>query len=129
LNITKAAVTKVARATWTSLAAVSICMLGSAAQASDSGDSATQKTVGYGDLNLTDSKGVQVLYWRLTSAAKTVCDMPDQRELARAAAAKRCMEQAMEQAITAVNNPLLTSLYLEKTAPTEKRFVAVARTG
>jgi len=102
-------------------------MLGSGAQASDSGDSSTQKTVKYADLNLTDAKGVQTLYWRLTSAATTVCDVPDQRELARAAVAKHCVDQAMAHAIATVNNPLLTSLYVAKTGATDKRFAAVAR--
>jgi UrcA family protein len=129
LNITKAAGTKIARATLTTLAVTSICMLGSVAQAAGSSDSATQRTVGYADLNLADSKGVQTLYLRLTSAAKTVCDMPDQRELARIAAARNCMEQAMVQAINSVNNPMLTSLYLAKTGTSEKRFAIVARLG
>jgi UrcA family protein len=129
LKITKAAGTKVARATWTTLAAASICMLGGVAQASESGDVSTQKTVDYGDLILTDAKGIQMLYSRLTSAANTVCDMPDQRELARMAIAKRCVEQAMIQAVTNVNNSLLTSLYLAKTGTTEKRFATVARMG
>jgi UrcA family protein len=129
LKITKAAATKVARATWTTLAAASICMLGSVAQASEAGDSSAQKMVGYGDLHLTESKDVQMLYGRLSSAAKTVCNMPDQRELARTAAANRCVEQAMVEAISAVNNPMLTSLYLAKTGTTEKRFATVARIG
>jgi UrcA family protein len=128
LNVTKAPGTKVAR-TWTTLAAVSICMLGSVAQAADLSDSATQRTVSYGDLNLTDAAGAQVLYSRLTSAAKTVCDMTDQRELARTGAARHCMEQAMVQAVNSVNNPMLTSLYLAKTGTTEKRFAIVARLG
>jgi UrcA family protein len=129
LNITKAAAAKVARATWTTLAAASIFMLGSAAQAADSGESADQKTVGYADLNLTDVKGVQVLYWRLDSAAKTVCNMPDRRELARAANARQCVDQAMVQAIATVNNPLLTSLYLAKTGTMDRRVATVARIG
>jgi UrcA family protein len=104
-------------------------MLGSVAQASDSGDSFAQNTVSYGDLNLTDMRGVQVLYSRLSSAAKTVCDMPDSRELERTVVAKRCVEHAMVQAITTVNNPLLTSLYLAKTGTTERRFATVARIG
>jgi UrcA family protein len=104
-------------------------MFGSVAQASDLGDSSAQKTVSYGDLNLTDTMGVQLLYSRLSSAAKTVCDMPDQRELARTAVAKRCIEQAMVQAINTVNNPQLTQLYLAKSRTTEKRFATVARIG
>jgi UrcA family protein len=129
LNITKAAATKAARATLTTLAVASICMLGSVAQASASGDSSAQETVRYGDLNLSDAKGVQVLYWRLLSASKTLCQMPDQRELARAAVAARCVERTMVQAITAVDNPQLRALYFAKTGTTELRFATVARIG
>jgi UrcA family protein len=129
LTNTKTVMTNMARVTWTTLAAASICMLGNIAQASDSNDFAAQKTVEYGDLNLTDTNGVQVLYSRISSAARTVCEMPDQRELARAAIAKRCVEQAMVQAITTMNNPLLTNLYLSKTGTTERRFATVARIG
>ena len=129
MNITKAAATKAARATLTTLAVASICMLGSVAQASYSGDSSAQETVRYGDLNLSDAKGVQVLYWRLLSASKTLCQMPDQRDLARAAIAARCVERTMVQAITAVDNPQLRALYFAKTGTTELRFATVARIG
>jgi UrcA family protein len=129
LNTTKTAASKLARATWTMVAAVSICMLGNVAQAADSGDSSVQRTVAYRDLDLSDANGVQLLYWRLSSAAKTVCDRADQRDLARVAVANRCIEQAMVQAITAVNSPMLTSLYLAKTGTTQRRFATVAQIG
>jgi UrcA family protein len=129
LNTTKTAASKLARATWTMVAAVSICMLGNVAQAADSGDSSVQKTVGYRDLDLSDANGVQLLYLRLSSAAKSVCDSADQRDLARVAVANHCIEQAMVQAITAVNSPMLTSLYLAKTGTTQRRFATVALIG
>lgn len=127
MNITKAAATKVRQATWTILAAASISMLGSVAQASDSGDSAPQRTVGYADLDLTSTKGATVLYSRLTSAANAVCGrVVGDRDLARIASSKACVDQSMVHAITAVNDPMLTSVYLARTGMTDQRFATMA---
>ena len=126
MNITKAAATKVTQTTWTILAAASICMLGSVAQAYDSSDYAAHKTVGYSDLNLTKTQGAAVLYSRLVSAAKVVCGSADHRDLTGIAAVRPCVDQAMTQAVTSINSPMLTSLYLAKTGTSDKQFATIA---
>jgi UrcA family protein len=126
LNITKAAATKVTQTTWTILAAASICMLGSVAQAYDSSDYAAHKTVDYSDLNLGSSQGAAVLYSRLMSAAEVVCGSADHRDLAGLAAVKPCVDQAMTQAVTSINSPMLTSLYVAKTGTMDKQFATIA---
>jgi UrcA family protein len=101
-------------------------VLGSVAQASDSGEYAPQKTVGYADLDLATTKGTAVLYSRLRSAAYEVCGSADSRDLERVTASKSCIAQAMTNAISAVNSPLLTSRYLASTGTTAHNVATMA---
>jgi UrcA family protein len=126
LNTTKAVATKVAQATWTILAAASISVLGSVAQASESGESAPQRTVGYADLNLTTTKGAAVMYSRLRNAAYEVCGSVYSSDLQPVAVSKPCIARAMKNAITAVNSPMLTSRYLASTGTTAYDVPTVA---
>jgi UrcA family protein len=101
-------------------------MLGSVAQAYDSSDYAAHKTVDYSDLNLGGSEGAAVLYSRLMSAAEEVCGSADHRDLAGLAAVKPCVDQAMTQAVSSINSPMLTSLYVTKTGTMDKQFATIA---
>lgn len=112
---------------WAMLAVASLTMLSSATQAAESADSLPQKVVSFKDLNLSSTEGVSVLFGRIKSAARDVCGHVDQRELASVAAAKACIDQATSRAISAVNRPLLTSLYLVKSGKTVKQLIAQLR--
>jgi UrcA family protein len=67
------------------------------------------QTVKYADLNLNTQAGVAVLYKRIRNAAEQVCGDVGARELAQAAAAKACVDQAIVATVHAVNNPMLTA--------------------
>jgi UrcA family protein len=83
-------------------------------QAAEFADEPRREVVGFADLNLSNIDGVTVLYRRIHSAAIRVCGSVDQRELARAAAAKSCVDHAVTEAIVAVNNPVVTNRFLAK---------------
>ena len=71
-------------------------------------------TVRYSDLNLNSAAGAKVLYQRIRAAAKQVCGDIDDRQLGRAAAAKACLDQAIENSVRAVNNVQLTHVANEQ---------------
>lgn len=81
-----------------------VAFLAAGAQASE----ANSVTVRYSDLNLNTAAGAKVLYQRINSAAKQVCGDVDSRQMQRAAVAKACMDQAIENSVRAVNNAQLT---------------------
>lgn len=68
--------------------------------------------VHFGDLNLQSAAGSESLYTRIRKGAEVVCSTFDARELATAALHKRCMEEAIADAVTQVNQPHLTACYL-----------------
>jgi UrcA family protein len=65
-------------------------------------------TVRYSDLNLNSAAGAKVLYQRIRTAAKQLCGDVDDRQLGRAAVAKACLDQTIENSVRAVNNMQLT---------------------
>lgn len=65
-----------------------------------------QQTVHYEDLDLTTLAGNAALYRRLSAAADNVCSSDADLELL--AAARRCRQAALDEAVARVNNPLLT---------------------
>jgi len=72
-------------------------------------------TIKYSDLNLAVPSAVEVLYHRVESAAKQVCNHgQNPRELARHAAAERCVDHAMSTAIEKIDVPQLNALYRTK---------------
>jgi UrcA family protein len=127
MRTTKSEAASATRATWTMLAAACLTLLASTTQATEAGSPAPQKLVTYGDLNLGNTKAVSELYGRIKSAATLVCGgVGNNNELARAAAARPCIEKSMVEAITTVNSPMLTSLYLAKAGRTGQQFATVA---
>lgn len=69
---------------------------------------APTKTVRYQDLNLNTDAGVQVLYKRIHGAATLVCGDYDAHDLVVARAHKACVDRAVQDAVAAVNNQMLT---------------------
>ena len=82
------------------------------------------RTVKFADLDLTRSPGAAVLYSRIQTAARAVCE-PAGNTGARDALllSRRCTEQAISQAVADVHVPVLTSYYLVKT----KQVITLAR--
>jgi UrcA family protein len=77
--------------------------------------SAPAITIHYSDLDLAQPSGVQALYRRVATAAKTVCEHGNIRDLARYAASQKCFDQAMSKAVEEIGVPQLNALYHQKT--------------
>ena len=127
MEIKKGASTSAARTNWITLTAACFTLLAGTAQATELVDSVPQKVVSFRDLNLKSTKDVAVLYSRIHSAAIQVCGgVIDASDLARAASVRPCLEKSMVEAVTTVNSPMLTSLYLAKSGRTGLQFPTVA---
>jgi UrcA family protein len=72
-------------------------------------------TVGYGDLNLANSQGVEILYRRLSVAAQHVCRALDGRSLEQQARFSTCTRESVARAVAAVDHPALTAFQAIKT--------------
>jgi UrcA family protein len=84
----------------------------------------SSKTVTYEDLNVGSSAGVTALYQRIHSAAKQVCEVDGDRNLATRHEAHTCQSKAEAEAVALVNSPALTSYYLTKTGRPVAVFAA-----
>jgi UrcA family protein len=67
--------------------------------------------VHFGDLDLTRSDGVAVLYRRLKYAAETVCDSQDGDDLASKRRYETCWQDALSRAVFKVDRPALIAYY------------------
>ena len=66
----------------------------------------------YGDLNLSNPAGAEVMLNRINFAATRVCGgLPDIRELRLRLYFKACVRAATEDAVDEVNAPLVSALY------------------
>ena len=74
---------------------------------------AYQTVVKYGDLNLSNAQGAHVLYSRIVSAARQVCDPFEfrDRNLGTHARVDACVHRAVKQAVTDVGQPELQAVY------------------
>ncbi len=102
--------------------AASACLLGASARAQPSsvqevvvrpsgGDVRTQsETVTYADLDLGRDAGARALLVRITGAARRVCGpAPETHE--SAAPFKKCVDRAVDHAVTEVNRPTVNALH------------------
>jgi UrcA family protein len=72
------------------------------------------RTVAYGDLNLDSPEGARVLYARLRSAARTVCE-PARSPVLMNDRSEECYRNALAKAVAQVNKSTLTKLYKQST--------------
>jgi UrcA family protein len=84
-----------------------------AAQAATSTDNVPSVVVRYGDLDLSTTEGVRVLYQRISVAAHQVCPFEHSRVLSQVGKNRACREAAIERAVNAVNNPQLVAMRSE----------------
>jgi UrcA family protein len=81
-----------------------------------------QMDVSYADLNLRHPAGAHVMFGRVNFAAKRVCGgEPDFVDLPMRRYFKNCVRFAVEDALSQLQAPLVTSLYLERT-PTREHY-------
>jgi UrcA family protein len=78
---------------------------------------AAQRVVNFADLDVTRDAGAAVLYTRIVAAARWVCDPPIPLYGELRAHAARCFEHAVDQAVTDVGVPALTTYHLAKVKP------------
>ena len=76
------------------------------------------RVVHFADLDLTHSAGVTVLYARIKSAAREVCEPINARALAASQAARKCVAESIARVVADVNAPALTGYHLAKTGQT-----------
>jgi UrcA family protein len=100
-----------------STAWVALLALASAAAGANPEDTEEVQTenVNYEDLNLTTLAGVSQLYGRIERAARLVCG--PNTDQSRMGQWKTCYRLAVAAAVARVNNPLLTAVHDNRTAP------------
>jgi UrcA family protein len=88
-------------------------------------DQRPQIDVPYGDLNLANPTGAQVMLRRIAKAAEFVCGgRPDMREMSNRTVFKRCVRIAVADAVGQLNAPLVTALH-EGRDPADPRLAEV----
>lgn len=93
------------------LTAVGVATLSSFAINAQAGDAAPQVSVSYQSLDLSKQADAQVLYSRLRAAARIVCRQFEGFELSRVRQHEACYDQALSNAVAAVDHANLTALY------------------
>ena len=73
-----------------------------------------QEKVKYADLDLSRSAGAGALYVRISMAANDVCRELDHGDLSSKLIFNRCVHQAIANAVAAVDQPALYSVYSAK---------------
>jgi UrcA family protein len=71
----------------------------------------SQVSVSYRDIAVTTQQGATVLYKRIRFAADQVCSYLDHGDLSSKAHKSACMDKAITDAVTAVGEPQLFSVY------------------
>jgi UrcA family protein len=101
--------------------------LAATGKAPSSGDLG-QITVRFGELNLDQPAGAAVLYRRIQVAAERVCGDPlPPGSFIPSHVWRRCVAQAIERAVIAVDRPALTAYYRVHTAPSDQKLLAELR--
>jgi len=97
------------------------CAALAAAPAAPTARDVDQITVHFGDLNIDRTAGATVLYWRIRHAAERVCGEP-QLPGSRAVSPdwRRCVAQAIDGAVVAVDRPALTVYHRVHTTPSDR---------
>jgi UrcA family protein len=102
MNTTHVATRLIAGAIFTAL----ISSVSSIAGAADA-----QKAVRYTELNASSAQGAAVLYNRIGAASAEVCSPLDHGDLASKMHMKACIQKAIVDAVSQVNQPALTAVY------------------
>lgn len=87
---------------------------GYASADSDRTDDVPKIVVSLAGLDLSTPKGADVVYGRIRSAAKVICDVNQSRELSQTARARVCFRNAVDDAVAQAKRPLLSALHARK---------------
>jgi len=98
------------------------------AAAADPDDGPRQRTVKFADLNLTRNSGIAVLYARIKTAARAVCEQDGEFGLNTVQAENECRARAMSGAIGTINLPMLTNYYRAQSGMSDDQFLRLAAT-
>jgi UrcA family protein len=80
-----------------------------------------QITVHFGDLNLDQTAGAAVLYRRIEHAAERVCGEPQLTGTHQVSPNwRRCVAQAVDRAVVAVDRPALTAYHRVRVMPSDR---------
>lgn len=85
-----------------------------------SADEPLQKTVGFGELDLSKPIAAEQLYVRLNAAAKQVCEPVNGAQVRQKYQYRSCVNETLANAVAEINHPLLTSVYDAKGGSTIK---------
>jgi UrcA family protein len=111
--------------TLAAVAAVCLAAVAVGAHADEAVNGVPARTVHYADLNLSTQTGAAILYNRIRNAAEQICGDVGSRELARAMAAKACVNRAIFASVQSVNNPKLTREHNTRVGAAQPISVAV----
>lgn len=75
-----------------------------------------QMTVYYSFRDLASDPGTHALYERIVSAARTVCQGSDSRDLGEFAASRECQREAVSRAVHQIGSARLAAVYSHKAA-------------
>jgi len=95
------------------LAAALAVSAGSALALPAADQTTTSMGVGYGDLNLANSRDAKVMVSRIQHAARQVCE-PRPVSFAEYADWRSCISKATDGAISSLNAPMVTAAYSGK---------------
>jgi UrcA family protein len=85
-----------------------------------------KETVKFGDLDISRPKGAAVLYSRIRAAAEKVCSPLDRGDLSAKMHFNACINKAVADAVTAVNEPALLAIYIAKRHVGERSPLLIA---
>ena len=80
-------------------------------------DSVPRVSVSYAGLDLSTKVGASTIYGLIRAAAREVCRAFDRRELALRASWEACYEHAVSEAVSTVDQPLVTVLHQQRQHP------------
>jgi UrcA family protein len=89
---------------------------------------ALQTTVKYSDLNVSTSQGAGTLFSRIRIAAEQVCRPLNRDDLASKALFHKCMNHAIADAVSKVDQPALLAVYSAKTGTPKPIVLASSQT-
>jgi UrcA family protein len=91
------------------MVAIACAVTSGSAAAAEPGNALT-RAVAYGDLNLASEQGAKALYGRLQFAAQEVCTSFENPDLSQQKLQQNCVDNALESAVSKINNPLVSAL-------------------
>jgi UrcA family protein len=91
-------------------------LLSATANAADRIGAEPHVLVQYADLDLTNAKGVEVLYGRIEQAAQRLCTDSGFRRVDERVREQQCVSRTMSDTVTKIRNDRLAALYKQHTS-------------